>query len=133
MAARRHGHGKGAGAVGHVEHRGGVQPVGPAIDAKDRRDVEGIHDQIGLAHHHTLGDAGGAAGIKQPRQIVAPAARIRDRGLALDQAFIIVQAVWCRVITQIDHLAHARHFSVQGFEHGHECIVDKEEFAAGIV
>ena len=71
--------------------------------------VHRIHEEIGVAQHHALGAARGAAGIEQRRQILPAAARIRRRRAAGDERLIGQRARRRRIAAPGDHGLQARH------------------------
>ena len=79
VLAARDGCGVDAPAGAEVEKRPGVQMHQAVVETEMRDRRHRVSPQIAVAEHHSLGTAGGAAGIEQTGDVVFPAHRIRRR------------------------------------------------------
>ena len=86
-----------------------------------------------MRQHHPLGKAGGAAGIKDPRQILARAKRIGCRGRAGDQILIGMHAAWADTIAGEDNLLHRGALLGDGRADLGEGVVNHQEPRPGVV
>ncbi|MNN02251.1 hypothetical protein D3C81_1149030 [compost metagenome] len=96
--------------VGQVEHRHRVQEdavVGEATTSQRRRRGK---EQVVVAEHHALGETGGAAGVEDPQQRIAAAARVLDRVGRGDQRLVGHHAGRAFAVAGIDHLADRLRF-----------------------
>ena len=91
-------------------------------------------DQIGVAEHHTLGEARRSAGVENACQIFIVPPHVFCGSGPSQQRFVMEHALGrLFLFPAIDHVAQGSGLLAQGLGHGAEVVVDHQHGRAGIV
>ena len=114
------------------ERRGmqGHDAIAPAV-GQDRAERTAV--EVGVAEHHALGGAGGAAGIENGRKIVVAAHRVLDRRRRGHEFAIIEHAVRAVVLADVDDRVYRVRLRANRFDHRQEGIVDEQDACTAVV
>ncbi|MNK85765.1 hypothetical protein D3C87_1056550 [compost metagenome] len=124
---------RGQAHVGQVEHRRGMQ-----VAALGRGQAFGMQGQpraahVGVAQHHALGKARGAAGVEDAGQVVVATARVGHGRGGLQQRLVAEHAGRRRAVAAVDHLAQAARLPAHLLDHRAEGVVHQQQRGARVV
>jgi hypothetical protein len=88
--------------IGEMKHRCGIEIDRAVRQQALAQHMQRVADDIGVAQHHALGAAGGAAGVEDPGQLLARRHRVRNGRARGDQFFVILGLGRAGIVVGID-------------------------------
>ena len=118
-------------AIGEVEHRRGVEIDRAVRQQALAQHVQRVAGDVGVAQHHALGTAGGAAGVEDAGQILARGHRVRNGLARSDQFLVVLRLRRSLIVIGIDQFH--RHGFRELDAHFGKRLVDDEHRSAAVV
>ncbi|MNZ50325.1 hypothetical protein D3C78_681110 [compost metagenome] len=121
------------GHGGQMKHRRHLQVERTRQHGQLRHAQHGIQPQAAVGMHHTLGEARGAAGVHDQRQVLAAVPGVLHRRGVGDQLLERMHASRCFTVAKMDQYGLAPGAGDNPFDQRQEMVVDDQDACIAIV